>query len=245
MKKESKQKKKEKIVIVGKGAFGDLMAKFLRPYFTVSFIRRSDDEKSIERKLKNAWAVVYAVPMVGMETSIKRTKPFVEQGTVIIDVTSVKVKPLQLIKKYFPEFEILGTHPICGPQSVNLNGGNLDGLPMVLCNETCTNTTYNKIKRFCKKELGCRIIEQSAQQHDHEMAHVQGLAHFIGRALKHMNIQDYATSTHSYHQLVELKQLLEHDSWELFETIQNTNSETKQVRTQLMKQLESLEKQLC
>ena len=76
------------------------------------------------------------------------------------------------------------------------------------------------------------------------MAHVQGLSHFIGRALKHIEISDYATSTESYKQLVELRDLLAGDSWDLFETIQNTNSETKKVRTKFLKELEKIEKKL-
>lgn len=238
------KEKKQKIVIVGKGAFGDLMARFLRPYFTVSFVRRSDDEKSTERKLKHAQIVIYSVPMIGLKDSIERTRLFVQPGTIIVDVTSVKVKPLQLLKKHFPGFEILGTHPIFGPQSVKGNGNSLDGLPMVLCNETCSSKTYNRIKRFCKNELRCRMVEQTAKQHDHEMAHVQGLAHFIGRALKHLDIQSYATATKSYEHLLELRDLLKEDSWELFETIQNTNSETKQVRQQLLNELQSLDQRL-
>jgi prephenate dehydrogenase len=37
----------------------------------------------------------------------------------LVDVTSVKVKPLEIIEKYFPKdkFQILGTHPMFGPQS--------------------------------------------------------------------------------------------------------------------------------
>lgn len=220
------------------------MAKFLRPYCTVSFIRRSDDEKSIARRLQNAHAVIYSVPMVGLENSIARTKPYITQGTIIIDVTSVKVQPLKLLKKHFSKHEILGTHPIFGPRSVQGNGNSLHSLPMVLCNETCSSTTYNTIRRFCKDELGCTIIEQTPAEHDHQMAHVQGLAHFIGRALKHMDIQEYATSTHSYHQLIELRDLLAGDSWDLFETIQNTNPEAKQVRKSFMQELKRLESKL-
>jgi len=118
------------------------------------------------------------------------------------------------------------------------------GLPLVLCQTTCIDKTYKKIKNFCKKELACHVIEQTATRHDHEMAHVQGLSHFIGRALKHIEISDYATSTESYKQLVELRDLLAGDSWDLFETIQNTNSETKKVRTKFLKELEKIEKKL-
>ena len=74
------------------------MAKFLRPYFTVVFVRRSDNQSDLAKKITNTKAIIYSVPMVGLEQSIIRTKPFVTSDMLIIDVTSVKVKPLQLLK---------------------------------------------------------------------------------------------------------------------------------------------------
>lgn len=262
------QKDKQKIVIVGKGAFGDLMAKYLRPYFSVQFIRRADSETDIEKKLHSCKILIFSVPMVGLEKSILRTKPFVSSETIIVDVTSVKIKPLALLKKYFKNNQVLGTHPILGPQSVKKNKirikqeaneafhrvsgssrgeaslSDLSGLPLVLCQETTSNKTYKKIKQFCKRELGLKVIEQTAVEHDTEMAHVQGLSHFIGRALNQLDIANYATNTESYAQLVELKDLLTGDSWDLFETIQNTNPEAKKVRKKFMSELEKIEKKL-
>jgi len=179
--------------------------------------------------------------MIGLEDSIKRTKRFIDKETIVLDVTSVKVKPLALIKRHFKGYQILGTHPVFGPQS-SKNG--IEGLPVVLCNVSCKPKTYIAIKSFLKKKLLVQVIEQTAKQHDHEMAHVQGLAHFIGRALKHIDIKDYVTATQSYRQLLELRDLLQNDSWELFQTIQNENPEAKKVRRSLLKELSDLNKHL-
>jgi len=238
-------KKKESLVIVGKGAFGDLIEKFLKPHFSVQFVRRSDTDLEIKEKISGCRVLIFSVPMIGLEYSIMRTKNYVARETLVIDVTSVKVKPLHLLKKHFKHNQVLGTHPILGPQSVKKNKNSLAGLPLVLCQETTSDKTYKKIKQFCKKELGCRVIEQTAAQHDKEMAHVQGLSHFIGRALKQLDIANYQTSTESYRQLVELKDLLAGDSWELFETIENTNPEAKKVRKKFVLELAKIEKKLA
>lgn len=76
------------------------------------------------------------------------------------------------------------------------------------------------------------------------MAEVQGLTHFIGRALVNINIKSHLTNTKSYEQLLGLKQLLHDDSWELFSTIQNTNPKAKSVRAVFIKELNRLEKEL-
>lgn len=233
-----------KIIIVGKGAFGTLMARHLRPHARIQFVEEGEEADTIARKLTNAYAIIYAVPVASLTDAIKATKAFVQPQTLVLDVTSVKVEPLKLLARHFPEHQVLGTHPIFGPQSVRRNGRSLKGLTLVLCNHSCLPKTMTKIRRFAKQELGCRVIEQSAAEHDHQMAHVQGLAHFIGRALKHLDIQDYPTSTESYHQLVELRDLLVGDSWELFETIQKSNPEARGVRRRFVHELKQLEKRL-
>ena len=77
------------------------------------------------------------------------------------------------------------------------------------------------------------------------MAKVQGLTHFIGRAIVQMDIKSHLTNTKSYEQLLELKDLLAEDSWELFQTIQNTNPEAVKTRKQFTKAIADLENQLA
>lgn len=228
---------KQKIAIVGYGQFGRFMAKHLKPYFTIIPFTRDTEPK----KISSCDVVIFAVPWSGLETAISRLKSHIRPDTLIVDVTSVKQKPLALLQKQFPTHEILGTHPIFGPQS-GKNG--VKGLPIVLCNISFTKAHYTAVKKLLKETLGLHVIEETAAQHDAEMARVQGLTHFIGRALLHLDIKSYATNTKSYAQLLELKRLLEKDSWELFTTIQNTNPEAKIVRKELLTTLTELERDL-
>ena len=227
----------KKIAIIGQGQFGAFMKMHLEMHFeVVPFTRYSEC-----RVLEDCDVVIFSVPFSSLDTVSKRIKKFVRKDAIIVDVTSVKQKPIALLQKHFKSHQILGTHPVFGPQS-GKNG--IQGLPIVLSNASCTKATYTKISFFLKNELGLQIIEQTPKQHDHEMANVQALTHFIGRALLNLQIKSYATNTKSYEQLLEVASLLKDDSWELFKTIQNTNPEAKKIRKQFLKELISLESAL-
>jgi prephenate dehydrogenase len=227
----------KKVAIIGCGQFGRFMAKHLAPYVEVVPV----DEKTDAVVVASCQAVIFAVPFSALPIAVKRIAPFVQSGTVVFDVTSVKQKPLALLNRYFRKHQVIGTHPVFGPQS---GKEGIRDLPIVLCNISANQHTYATIKRFLREKLGLHIIEQTPKEHDHQMAHVQALTHFIGRALVNLDVQSYATNTQSYKHLLELRDLLQFDSWELFETIQTTNVEAKRVRKKLLQELVHLEKKL-
>lgn len=226
-----------KVAIVGYGQFGRFMAKHLRPCCTVISFERGTNLN----KISDCDVVIFAVPWNALAEAIQTLKPHIKPTALIVDVMSVKQKPLALLQKEFKSHEILGTHPIFGPQS-GKNG--LVGLPIVLCNVSFSRKHYTTVKRFLKKTLELKVIEQTAKEHDSDMSRVQGLTHFIGRAIVQMDIKSHLTNTKSYEQLLELKDLLENDSWELFQTIQNTNPEAGKVRIAFLKELAKMEERL-
>jgi prephenate dehydrogenase len=227
--------------IIGYGQFGRFAASHLARFGEV---RAYDLSGSGTHTLEDSCTVdvlIFAVPVQSLAVAARTTKEFVAAETRIVDVSSVKQKPLEILKRFFPLNELLGTHPIFGPQS-GKNG--IVGLPIVLTNVSWTHGHYTAGVAFLKNGLGLSVIERTPEQHDTEMARVQGLAHFIGRALKKMNIQEYETSTKSYHHLVELRDLLKDDSWDLFQTIQNENPHAGDVRQEFLTALSELEEQL-
>jgi len=215
--------KRKKVAVIGFGQFGKFIAPHLEKHLiVVPFVRDSNP-----LLLQDCEFIIFAVSFGGLETVIKKVKKSISKNALILDVTSVKQKPLQLLSKHFPYNQILGTHPVFGPQS-GKNG--IGGLPIVLCNVSFSKANYTKAKKFFSDTLKLHVIEQTPKEHDYQMAQVQALTHFIGRALVHLKIKSYVTNTKSYAQLLELRSLLEFDSLELFKTIQNTNPEAKKVR---------------
>lgn len=247
--------KKTKVGIVGWGNFSRFIAPILAEYvevyiytrvgagaeLNISLSKQNKIQVGTEEVLQDLDYFVFSVPLDSLEEACKRFKKLLSPKTVLVDVTSVKVKPVQILKKYFINNKILATHPIFGPQS-GKNG--VIGLPIVLSNISLDQKKYTVVKTFLAKKIGLLVIEKTPDEHDREIAYIQGLSHFIGRALKIMNITDYDIATKSYRQLIGLTELLKDDSFELYKTIQKGNPYTKKIRKQFIKTLEELEEKI-
>jgi prephenate dehydrogenase len=228
----------QKLGIIGNLNFTKFIVPHLEKYFQVQVFGR---EEKGESDLLALDYLIFSVPLASLEEVCKEVQNKLSSKTVLIDVTNVKEIPLQILQKYFPEFQILGTHPIFGPQS-GKNG--IENLPIVLCNVNLQESIYAKIKNFLSQELKLKVIEKTATEHDEEMAYVYGLSHFIGRALFNMGIQEYEAATKGYNNMIQLKETVGYDTWELYKTIQKGNNRTEEIRKKFLEQLEKLEYEL-
>lgn len=231
--------------IIGFGSFGQFIAKYLKPYFEVSVYNRSNKSAiahemslpylSLEEVAQKDFVVV-CVPVQFMEEMLLKIAPRVKKGAKIIDVSSVKVKPVQLMQKHLPDHcELIATHPLFGPQS-GKNG--IEGLNIVLCPGD-RRTTAN-LERFFRDQLGLNVLIRTPDVHDEQMAYVQALTHFIGRAVNEMDIPDVEQKTPAYQYLLDIKRNLGGDSYDLFLTIEQENPYAKGVRDQFVQELNKL-----
>jgi prephenate dehydrogenase len=90
--------KKIKIGIIGRGQFTNFIVPYLEKYFDVFTFGR--EEKS-EEILKSLDYLVFSVPLQNIEEVCQEIQNKVSEHTVIVDVTSVKVEPLRILKQYF------------------------------------------------------------------------------------------------------------------------------------------------
>jgi len=222
------------IGIIGFGQFGQFMAQYLALFFDVSVYDAIDRQIEAEqagtkwRQFETTASreiVIFAVPLDSLETVLRRALPFLRKDALCLDVCSVKMKPLRLMREILPEtVEIVGTHPLFGPQS---GREGIAGMRVALC-PLRTNKS-EQIKRFLTDDLKLKVFEKSPEEHDREMAHVQALTHFVARALDELHVVDSELATVSYEELMRAARLVSEDSWELFKTIQNGNpfAETK------------------
>lgn len=234
----------KKVGIVGYGAFGQLMDKHLQEFCAVEIFRRTNlqelkenNQEQIE-KLQVLDYVIISVTLESFEEVCEVLSKHINPNTTVIDVCSVKVKPVEIMQKYFVNNQIIATHPVFGPQSA---AAGLENLKIVTHNVSATDQQYVEIKDFLQHKLKLSIVEMEPAEHDHEMAYVQGLSHFIAQALERMQIPDSPVATYSYRQLLKLRELIGKDSLELFKTIENGNPETKKIRQNFQAQLQDLE----
>lgn len=181
--------------------------------------------------------VVLAVPLAAYDEVLSELKPLLRSETVVVDVCSVKQKPIGVIKAVLPEQPLVATHPLFGPESTK-NG--LEGHKLVICPEESDADASEAIEAFAKK-LGLEVIHMSPAEHDEEMAVVQGLTFFIAHALKELNLDGHKLGTPSFGKLLQLSDLEKHHSLDLFMTIQAGNQRTGAVRRRFIELCETLD----
>ena len=201
--------------LIGVGAFGEFCIPHLKPHFELAL---HDPFRQLGTGLAGAAAqdiVLLAVPVAAIAEVAAEIAPHLRPGTLVLDVCSIKVKPLAALAALLPEHvAIVGTHPLFGPQS---GRDGIRGLRLSLCEVRGGRAPM--VARFLRRQLGLQVIETTPEAHDRQMAYVQGLSHLIGRIVAGMDLPPLQQTTSSFEHLMRLVETVRHDSDELFRTI--------------------------
>lgn len=237
--------------IIGFGTFGRFMAEQLAPHATVLVDEaRVSAERAAGVSVKrvafaavcDADVVIPSVPVQHLEATLQRIARRVRPGALLADVSSVKTIPAELMLALLPPgVDILATHPLFGPQS-GVNG--IAGLPMVVWPVRISHERYEVARRFLADTLRLDVQEISPAEHDREMAYVQALTFLLGKAFSEINIPDTPLKTKTYQHLLDVRHIVEHDTPELFTTIQRYNPFAVQLRQRLVAKLDEIEAEL-
>lgn len=252
------------VALLGFGSFGRFAAMHLAAHAEVrvhDVVDRSAEVAALNAELSTrqvapiAWCslaeacraevLVFAVPVQAMEGLLTQVSPRLrERATppLVLDVASVKLRPIALLTGALPPgTPIIGTHPCFGPQSAKHG---LADQPIALCNATATAETYGCVRQFLSQTLGLRVIETTPDEHDRQMAYVQGLTHLITRAVGEMALPETPLATAAYQRFLAMRDNLKFDSWDLFITIARENPYAAAVRLAFQNKIEEIERRL-
>jgi prephenate dehydrogenase len=230
--------------IIGFGSFGAFAASWLAQDFDVKVFDEDTSKlpinlrSSLEEVCKSDF-VVLAIPLSAYESVLNRIKTLLPEQTVLVDVASVKEKPIKLIKKTLPNQPYIATHPLFGPESASES---LSGHSLILC-EANSLGVLDKVKSYGISK-GLEATEMSAEAHDKEMAVVQGLTFFLARGLNEFGLHEMTLKTPSFKKLLSLAELDKHHTNELLDTILNGNKHARKVRKLFMSDLKAYNKRL-
>lgn len=128
----------------------------------------------LELAIPESDIVIVSVPINATEETIAETAPKMKAGSLLMDFTSTKVKPIEAMKKFAPaDVEILGMHPMFGPTIPTLWGQTVILVPV----EGHSEKWFPKIQGLFEKS-GARVEVTTAEEHDRLVSVVQGLTHF-------------------------------------------------------------------
>lgn len=206
------------VKIIGMGRFGTLLAEIIKKHFP---------EADLVEKVEEADVVFPCVPIRAFEGVIKEIAPKLKKGALVIDVCSVKVHPVKIMKKHLPKhIQIIASHPLFGPDSAK-NG--LKDLKIMLWNISAKKSTFNNIKSQCQK-LKLEVIEITPEEHDKLMAFSQAYTFFVGKIGRELNLRPTSLDTEGFRQTLKIQQYVVNDSEELFVDMQKFNPFTKSMR---------------
>ncbi len=228
------------VFIAGQGSFGRLLAGILAPHARVLV----HDPAGVEgtpagaevvgpEASSRADIVIPAVNLQRLADALADLGPRLREGALVADVTSLKVEPVDLMRRLLPQrVQILGTHPLFGPRSVEERG--LRGQRVALCPVRIDDDTYASIRSLLGDGLGLTLVETTPEEHDRQMALVQALTHLVGHAAAELALDDLPLGTLAYQRLRELAANISMDSPELFDAIQTRNPYAGAVRARFV-----------
>ena len=249
------KEKMPQLGVVGFGQFAQMISPILRKNYWDIFAY--DPVRKLEgraHQLRIDWVklpiacskkyVVLAVPLPQMEKALQAMSPHISQGTILVNVCSVQTPSIEMCRRLVPQATLVSLHAIFGPQSMKRG---LRRKKVVVCEHPSDNPDYLITRdrwEWVIRRYGLEVTTMSAENHDREMATVQGLSHFIARALASCEISESKLATTAFNHLRTIADLLGGDSWELFQTIEQGNPFASEVRQRFMKELRDLERRL-
>jgi len=209
-------------IIGGSGQMGQWFQRFFLDRGLAVLTADVDTPQTPQEVAALADVVMLSVPIPNVVAIIQDIAPHVQPEAVLMDITSVKQRPVDAMLKAFAG-EVVGTHPLFGPQEKSIADRT-----MVLC--PGRGERWLTWLKDLLEGAGARVKVTSATEHDRMMAVVQGLSHFVLIALEKsirqlgvsaQDLEDYSTPTFAtLHRLAQ--RLLSQDA-QLYACIQLAN----------------------
>lgn len=237
--------------IIGFGRFGQLWAQALSPFGKVKVYDKHDvsmlntqgiEFTSLEDALQSD-RIFLLIPISEFQACCESIRPYLKPKTLVIDGCSVKLYPAAIMQQTFsPQQPIIATHPLFGPDSVQRSGG-FQGHSIVMCPIQYTEQQQAELQQTFD-QLGLRTIITTPEEHDRQMAHSQGLVHLIGRGLAALDLQPQPIATPDFQALLNINQMVIHDTWQLFLDMHRYNPFTQEIRKKFIHQLTQLTQEI-
>ncbi|MBA0597423.1 hypothetical protein Gorai_007229 [Gossypium raimondii] len=251
---------KLKVAIVGFGNFGQFLAKTLaRQGHSVLAYSRTDYRDAAQKLGVSFFSdandlceehpeVILLCTSILSTEKVLKSLPFqrLKRSTLFVDVLSVKEFPRNLFLQHLPpEFDILCTHPMFGPES-GKNGWN--ELPFVfdkvrIGNDERRVARCNSFLDIFARE-GCRMVEMTCAEHDWHAAGSQFITHTMGRVLEKLQLESTPINTKGYETLLNLVENTAGDSFDLYYGLFMYNVNAMEQLERMDFAFESLKKQL-
>ncbi|MEE8413076.1 MAG: prephenate dehydrogenase [Dehalococcoidales bacterium] len=175
-------------IIGGSGKMGKWFARFLvNEGVDVVLTARNEDRLKIaaeqlgveattdvSKAVKGAEYIVLSVPIDSFEDVVVDLQPLLASGQTVLDITSIKEAPVEIMHKHLDKCLVLGTHPVFGPGAKSVRNQNFVFTPT---NQPEAELA-DKIRSYLEAR-GALVSVMTPREHDDMISIILGLAHFI------------------------------------------------------------------
>ncbi len=238
---------RQSVGLIGLGRFGKMVYEYLKPCGHLRVWTRDSrrlagfPEAATFEETCRADIVVLAVAISAMEETCRRMAPLSKPGQIVIDTCSVKVEPVRLMLEVLPgTVEILGTHPLFGPDSGQQG---IAGLKIVLCPVRIAASAYGPIRAWLES-LRLEVIEVTPEEHDRQAARTQAIFHLLAQAFHRLGWGGERIATPGPEAFSRLTRTLQGDSFQLFLDMQRQNPFAGECRRAFLEALGELDEEL-
>ena len=169
--------------------------------------------------------IFLCVPIPAFEDVVKQLLPVMKKGAVLIDVSTVKKQPVEVLQRRAMNARVwwIPTHPLFGPESFAANGNSLKGLPLVVCEEALAEPALMQMAYdLFVRGSGLKLFFMSADEHDKTIGVDQFVIQYFGRCIEDvegwgegLRVQTYSSSL--FHKAMRLMKGDEKLFWWVYE----------------------------
>lgn len=157
-------------IIGGTNGMGHWFADLLKKEDCTVYVCGRKTKLGINDLARLCNVIVVSVPIPATSDIIKQVGPLLSKDALLMDLTSLKKEPVKLMLAN-SKAEVIGCHPLFGPQLKNLSGQNV-----ILCPARGKKWLGWLQGVFKKNKLA--VWTSTSEKHDKMMAMVQVLNHF-------------------------------------------------------------------
>lgn len=134
------------------------------------------DSEELRSFISTSKFIIFCIPVTTLQATLQAIAPYLlKERHVLMDITSVKILPMQWMEEVF-DGQIIGTHPLFGPtpnpsdkKVALIKGRNVEKRHALFIEEMFT-------------QLGCSFFWTTAQEHDTGVAFAQSLNFTVSAA---------------------------------------------------------------
>jgi prephenate dehydrogenase len=198
------------------------------------------EASSLEETL-SCQVVIVCVPISRLRSVCSRMAPHLSSGQLVLDTCSVKARPVEWMIQSLPNHvEILGTHPLFGPDS---GKDGIAGLRIALCPVRIAPAKYRYVCDFLRS-LELVILEVTPEEHDRQIALSQAIFHLIAQAMGRLGWGVKPISTPGPESFFRLVRTVQRDTDQLFLDIERENPYAAEVRRRFIQEILKIDENL-